>query len=430
MNIEITEAEILFKQPVKLNGNIELVDFHTKTKELSHLLVINDRRYHLNKSSYNLIKIIENNDTLDGIAKEYSKVENNEYSINDIILAINTLLAKNGIVETIEPLKFKSKNHSLFFKTTLFSVKTLQPITKLLQHLFNPNLAKFSIFIIIFANYFVFANYFSYKTLNGLIDSPLTLLLSLLIFTFSGFFHEFGHVSACRYFGAKHGEIGWAIYLRFPVLYSQISDTWRLIGWQRAIIDIAGIYFQFIFNIILFILFLLTKERVFIYAFQIICIQSIFTLNPFLKFDGYWLATDLLGVPNLRKRSYEIFEYFFAKYVIKTRKLKQPYFLLMESKYMYAFIIYALTSNAFLIYFMATMFYILPGMLQTFPSEFQTSFSLIIQKLSFHLYLEFFTDVFKLLIKSFILGISLYFSIRMLMFFYRTIKKNILLVKE
>jgi putative peptide zinc metalloprotease protein len=430
MNTENPQAEILFNQPVKLSANLELVDFHIKTKEASHLLILNDRHFHLNTSSFNLIKVIEKNQTLEEIASEYSKIEKKEYTINEIIVAINTVLARNGIVETIEPVEFKSKIHSLFLKTTLVSSKALQPITKRLQYFFRPYIAWSSIVSIMIANYFVWFHYFSSSTLTELINSPKTLIISLLLFSVSSIFHELGHVSACRYFGAKHGDIGWAIYLRFPVLYSQITDVWRLKGWQRAIIDTGGLYFQFIFNILLFVFFLFTKERIFIYAFQLICIQSIFTLNPFLKFDGYWIATDLLGVPNLRKRSFELFEYIFAKYFIKTKEIQTPYFLLMQKRYMYAFIIYALVSNLFLIYFSISMFYVIPHMLLAFPLEFKSAYNLFIQYISSHQYLDSCSTLFKILVKSFFLSISIYFAFKILVLIYHSLKKYISIAKK
>ena len=40
--------------------------------------------------------------------------------------------------------------------------------------------------------------------------------------------HEFGHIACCRYYGAKHGEIGMGVYFIFPVAYSDVTGIWAL----------------------------------------------------------------------------------------------------------------------------------------------------------------------------------------------------------
>ena len=43
----------------------------------------------------------------------------------------------------------------------------------------------------------------------------------------SSFFHELGHASACKYFGVRHGGVGFGLYLNFPVLYTDVTEVWR-----------------------------------------------------------------------------------------------------------------------------------------------------------------------------------------------------------
>ena len=55
-------------------------------------------------------------------------------------------------------------------------------------------------------------------------------MAGLLIFMLvSSFFHELGHASACKYCGVKHGSIGLGLYLNFPVLYTDVTEIWKLI---------------------------------------------------------------------------------------------------------------------------------------------------------------------------------------------------------
>lgn len=55
---------------------------------------------------------------------------------------------------------------------------------------------------------------------------------------------------------------------------------------------------------------MLTDSDVLRYMIIIMNFGFVMTLNPFFKFDGYWMASDILGVPNLRQRSKEIIRYY------------------------------------------------------------------------------------------------------------------------
>jgi putative peptide zinc metalloprotease protein len=118
--------------------------------------------------------------------------------------------------------------------------------------------------------------------------------------------HEFGHASACRAFGAKEGEIGFAVYLVFPVFYCDVTDAWRLSRRQRAALDLAGLYTQGLFAALMLGSYLVSGRDLFLWAFLAISASYIPNLNPFLKMDGYWFLSDMLGVANLSQRVGEL----------------------------------------------------------------------------------------------------------------------------
>jgi putative peptide zinc metalloprotease protein len=130
-----------------------------------------------------------------------------------------------------------------------------------------------------------------------------TYLIGYLLVFLSVLFHEFGHLSACQYFGCPHGEIRLGLYLVFPVFYANVTPTWRLERKPRVVVDLGGMYFQLILTIPAFLLFHLTQGQVWLLLCLELDAMILFCLNPFLRFDGYWLCSDFLGVPNLRSRS-------------------------------------------------------------------------------------------------------------------------------
>lgn len=182
----------------------------------------------------------------------------------------------------------------------------------------------------------------------------------------SSFFHELGHASACKRFGIKHGGIGFGLYLNFPVLYTDVTDVWKLDRSRRCVVNIAGVYFQLMCIIPIIVCFMLTDSDVLHYMIIIMNFGFVMTLNPFFKFDGYWMASDILGVPNLRQRSKEIIRYYINK--LRRRSIgEMPYMLRMKKKAKWGFAVYAIVVNLFMAYY---FLYMLPLFIYNFALSF------------------------------------------------------------
>jgi putative peptide zinc metalloprotease protein len=128
--------------------------------------------------------------------------------------------------------------------------------------------------------------------------------LAFLLTFISVYIHEFGHATAARVFGCRHDEIGFCLYLIFPALYIDLTRAWRLSRRERAVVDVAGLYFQLVATIPCYVLYLLTGHPYYATTFQLIDISSVVALNPLMKFDGYWLLSDLMGISNLQARAF------------------------------------------------------------------------------------------------------------------------------
>ncbi|MGH3783723.1 MAG: hypothetical protein ACRDRO_24660, partial [Pseudonocardiaceae bacterium] len=81
----------------------------------------------------------------------------------------------------------------------------------------------------------------------ALIYQPALTLLVLGLILASAAFHECGHVTACRYGGAKPGVMGFGLYLVWPALYSTVTDSYRLGRVGRLRTDLGGVYFNAVF---------------------------------------------------------------------------------------------------------------------------------------------------------------------------------------
>jgi putative peptide zinc metalloprotease protein len=120
--------------------------------------------------------------------------------------------------------------------------------------------------------------------------------------------HELGHAAACARFGMKAGSIGFGFYLFMPVFYADVSSAWRLSSGKRIIINIAGMYFQLLISFILVIIYAITGNDWMLYASLINIISFLPNLNPFVRYDGYWILTDLLGINNIIQNAEKSFE--------------------------------------------------------------------------------------------------------------------------
>lgn len=137
-------------------------------------------------------------------------------------------------------------------------------------------------------------------------DSWWLLLISYLV---AKSLHELGHGLACVRYGAKCRELGVLFLCLAPCLYCDTSDSWKLPSkWQRATIAGAGIMVEWMLATLAAGVWLWTQPgTLHAVAASLMIVCSVGTLlvnsNPLLKYDGYYLLSDLWGVPNLSEQS-------------------------------------------------------------------------------------------------------------------------------
>ena len=121
--------------------------------------------------------------------------------------------------------------------------------------------------------------------------------------------HEFGHGLSCKRLGGECHEIGFMLLVLTPCLYCNVSDSWRLPNkWHRAAIGAAGMYVEVILaTIATFVWWFVQPGFINDIALRVMLISSISTVlfngNPLLRFDGYYILSDILEIPNLNQKS-------------------------------------------------------------------------------------------------------------------------------
>jgi len=131
---------------------------------------------------------------------------------------------------------------------------------------------------------------------------PELLLLVFALMLVSAGFHEFGHAAACRYGGATPGAMGIGLYLLWPVFYTDVTDAYRLGRGGRLRVDLGGLYFNAVFAVGVFCLWVVTGSDALLVVIPLQVVQMLHQLLPLVRLDGYHILADLTGVPDLFAR--------------------------------------------------------------------------------------------------------------------------------
>lgn len=129
---------------------------------------------------------------------------------------------------------------------------------------------------------------------------------------FTKILHELGHGYTAKRFGCKVPTMGVAFLVLWPVLYTDSSDAWRLGSRrQRLAIASAGIVVELVLAVIATLVWSFmpdgpVRSAVFLVATTTWVLTLLVNLNPFMRFDGYYLFSDYLGVANLQDRAFKL----------------------------------------------------------------------------------------------------------------------------
>ena len=135
--------------------------------------------------------------------------------------------------------------------------------------------------------------------LDDLLRRPALALMALGLTVLAGAFHELGHATACRYAGARPGVIGAGVYLVWPVFYNDLTDCYRLSRSARLRADLGGVYFNAVFILMLAAIYGLTGLEPLLVVVGLHHLLIVQQFLPFVRLDGYYIVSDLAGVPDL-----------------------------------------------------------------------------------------------------------------------------------
>ena len=160
--------------------------------------------------------------------------------------------------------------------------------------------------------------------------APHNLLLIWFIYPIIKAFHELGHGLAAKKWGGEVHEMGIMLLVFFPVPYVDASSASGFRDrWRRIIVGAAGILVElFIASLALFVWLNVEPGMVSAVAYNVMLIGGVSTLlfngNPLLRYDGYYILTDILEIPNLAIRSQQYLGYLIQRYLFGVENAKTP----------------------------------------------------------------------------------------------------------
>ena len=143
--------------------------------------------------------------------------------------------------------------------------------------------------------------------------------------------HEFGHGYAVRNWGGEVHEMGIMLLVLMPIPYVDASSASAYREkWRRIFVGGAGILTELFVAAVAMITWVSLDPGIpRTIAFNVVLIGSVSTIlfnaNPLLRYDGYYILSDLLDIPNLSQRSINYLQYLLKKYAFRASDAEQPY---------------------------------------------------------------------------------------------------------
>ncbi len=122
--------------------------------------------------------------------------------------------------------------------------------------------------------------------------------------------HELGHAITAHRYGCRIPSMGFALVVMTPMLYTDTNEAWKLTSRsQRLIIGVAGIAAELLLALAALWAWLLMQDgplrgAAFILATSTWIMTIALNASPFMRFDGYFILSDYLRLPNLHQRSF------------------------------------------------------------------------------------------------------------------------------
>jgi len=286
------------------------------------------RYFHVNRQTRDILTLWREGlsvDDLIEITAQQNKIKLSHEDILNLLGFLHDNHLVNATTQTnwrdfsqLETSKRQNITKKILRNYVFFKIPLFHPQTKLKAFLPYVAFCYSRIFVIIIALAGLAGLYLVSRQWDGFI-SDLHGFISLEGITYFGIallfvkmFHELGHAFTATRYGVQVPTMGVAFFLLTPLLFTDVSDAWRLSSRkQRLLISAAGVITELIIACLATLLWGFlpegpTRDITLILASTSWVMSLGVNLNPLIKFDGYYLLSDLIGIDNLQQRSFAL----------------------------------------------------------------------------------------------------------------------------
>ena len=122
--------------------------------------------------------------------------------------------------------------------------------------------------------------------------------------------HEFSHGLTCKHFGGSVHDLGFLLLYLQPAFYCNVSDAWLFPERSKRLgVTLAGAYSELLVWALAILVWRVTDPGTALSYIALVVvatsgIRTLFNLNPLIKLDGYYLLSDVVRIPNLRRKAF------------------------------------------------------------------------------------------------------------------------------
>jgi putative peptide zinc metalloprotease protein len=255
---------------------------------------------------YHLAESIDGRRAYGEIAERVTEATGRGLGPDEIKYLVDEKLRPLGVVAGADgkdpELKKADPLLALKFRVAIVPERVVHAITSVFYPFFFPPVIAAAVAGLIAFDVWMFFFHGIAQGARTIVYNPILLFMLLGLVVVATALHEIGHATAARYGGAKPGVMGAGIYVVWPAFYTDVTDAYRLNRRGRLRTDLGGIYFNVLFALGTAGVYLLTGFEPLLIVVLVQHFQIIQQLLPFLRLDGYYILSDLTGVPDLFNR--------------------------------------------------------------------------------------------------------------------------------
>ena len=254
---------------------------------------------------YAAANCIDGRRTIAEVAEQVSADLGRHLEPSGLAYLIEAKLRPLGVVagdEGASPANAPAPLLSLGLRCTLIPPRVVGFVAKILAPLFFPPVVIAVLLGFLVIDVVLFAHHSLTGSLVSVLDHPGLLVGTIGIVVVAMLFHELGHAAACSYGGGRPGRVGMGVYTLLPAFFTNVNDSYRLSRAARLRVDLGGIYFNAIFVLASGTFAWRTGSAVALAVTGLVLLGMLQQLLPLGRLDGYFVVSDLVGVPDLFNR--------------------------------------------------------------------------------------------------------------------------------